>query len=191
MIGFVHGNDRKSGNVLNEYRGLRFNNTLWDYNGQIEYNFLNFRTHNGRYEHQWTPYLFGGYGNLQLLKREFTTRNVSKTIKNVSGIEPILPFGIGFKKIVNGKWNFGVEFTTRVLLNKKYADSFDGFGFNPITGDLQNAYIAQNGSDANIDLLKYPNTQQKDKYFHVSFSVSYLFYKVHCPSGRQFGPFKY
>jgi hypothetical protein len=184
MIGFVHGNDRKSGNVLNQYRGLKFNNTLWDYNGQIEYNFLNFRTHNGRYEHQWTPYLFGGLGNMQFLTRKYTTRLISKQNANISGPDPVLPFGIGYKKIINGKWNFGVEFSTRVLLRKKNADTFDGFGFNPTNGEVQNYYIAQDGSDSNITLLEYPNTLQKDKYFHISFSVSYLFYKVHCPPGR-------
>ncbi len=184
MIGFVHGNDAKSGNPLNQYRGLKFNNTLWDYGGQIEYNFLNFRTHNGRYEHIWTPYLFGGLGNMQFLKRKYTTRTVSKQNSNIAGPDPVLPFGVGYKKIINGKWNFGVEFSTRVLLRKKNADTFDGYGFNPANGLIQNYYLAQDGSDANINLLEYPNTLQKDKYFHISFSVSYLFYKVHCPPGR-------
>lgn len=184
MIGFIGGKDANSGNALNEYRGLKFNNLLWDYNGQIEYNFLNFRTHNGRYEHSWTPYLFGGYGNMQFLRRQFTTRNVTTTNSIIAGPDPILPFGIGYKKIVNGKWNFGVEFGTRILLRKKSADLFDGYGFDPKTNEPQSLYSAQDGGDPNIALLKYPNTLQKDKYFHISFSVSYLFYKVHCPPGR-------
>lgn len=184
MVGFVSGNDYNSGNALNKYRGLKFYNTLWDYNGQIEYNFLNFRTHNGRYEHQWTPYLFGGFGNSQFLRRKYSTRNVTTTNSVISGPDPILPFGIGYKKIVNGKWNFGVEFSTRVLLRKKNADLFDGFGYNLVTNDPQNFYPAQDGADKNLELLELPNTLQKDKYFHISFSVSYLFYKVHCPPGK-------
>jgi hypothetical protein len=181
MIGFVGGNDYKSGNALNQYRGLKFNNTLWDYNGQIEYNFLNFRTHNGRYEHLWTPYLFGGFGNSQFLRRKYTTRGISNINSVIAGPDPILPFGIGYKKIINGKWNFGVEFSTRVLLRKKNADFFDGFGFNSTTNKAESFYLAQVITEKKLD---YPNTLQKDKYFHISFSVSYLFYKVHCPPGK-------
>lgn len=183
MVGLVGGNDRKSGNVLNEYRGLKFNNILWDYNAQVEYNFLNFRTHNGRYEHQSTPYLFGGLGNMQFLRRQFTTRKDVKTDINAYGPDPILPFGIGYKIIINSNWNFGVEFGTRVLLSKKNSDLFDGFGFKAKTKTTQNLYIAQDGADKNILLLNYPNTLQKDKYFYLNFTVSYLFYKVHCPTG--------
>ena len=184
MIGMVGGNDSKSGNVLNEYRGLKFNNVLWDYNGQIEYNFLNFRTHNGRYEHQSTPYLFGGLGNMQFLRRKFTTRKESITNSIIAGPDPVLPFGIGYKKILNGKWNFGLEFGTRILLSKKNGDLFDGFGFKSSYKEPQNLYPAQDGADKNILLLNYPNTPQKDKYFYINVSLSYLFYKVHCPPGR-------
>jgi hypothetical protein len=181
MIGFVSGNDYNSGNALNKYRGLKFNNTLWDYNGQIEYNFLNFRTHNGRYEHQWTPYLFGGFGNMQFLRRKFNTKGTYNTNSVIAGPDPILPFGIGYKKIINGKWNFGVEFSTRVLLRKKNADFFDGFGFNSLTNEPENLYPAPLIAEK---ILEYPNTLQKDKYFHLTFSISYLFYKVHCPPGK-------
>ena len=81
-----------------------------------------------------------------------------------------------------------------VLLNKKTSDSFDHFPVINTTssGSVQiNPYHGFLIADPKEALLKYPNTPQKDKYFHISFSVSYLFYKVHCPSGRQFGPLKY
>jgi|688.fasta_scaffold390851_2 hypothetical protein len=195
MIGIVQGNDEKSGNVLNQYRGYKFSNLLWDYYGQIEYNFLNFRTHNGRYEHNSTPYLFGGLGNMQFLNRQYKARDfIVGGKQNRFGPEQILPFGIGYKRIINGKWNFGFEFSTRVLLNKKTSDSFDHFPVINTTssGTVQiNPYHGFLIADPKEALLKYPNTPQKDKYFHISFSVSYLFYKVHCPSGRQFGPLKY
>jgi hypothetical protein len=183
-FGSVRGNDKKSGNNLNIYRDLKFNNTLWDYYGQLEYNFQNFRTHNGRYENNWTPYLFGGLGNYQYLKRDFTSRGSVSVTKKIAGPDPILPFGIGYKKLLNGKWNFGVEFSTRILLRKKNADMFDGFGFSSDGKNTQNLYTAFDSTDKNFSLLNYPNTQGKDKYFMLSFSVSYLFYKVHCPPGR-------
>jgi hypothetical protein len=188
MLGLFSGDDTKSGNVLNKYRDFNFANILWDYYGQVEYNFLNFRTHNGRFEHNWTPYLFGGFGNMQYLKRTFKARDLKlPSSQSKFGPEQILPFGIGYKKIINGKWNLGVEFSTRILLNKNSSDSFDYFPItNTIGGNtiLLNPYHAYVSTDPKQALLEYPNTSQKDKYFHISFSVSYLFYKVHCPPGR-------
>lgn len=179
MIGYVKGDDKLSGNTLNKARGNKFLSTLLDYNGQIEYNFLNFRTDQARYESNWTPYLFGGFGYTQILKRKFTS-STSSTTQPKSSPNPILPFGIGFKKIYRGQWNFGAEFGTRVLLRKSNSDFFDGFGYNK-DGEPKSFYP---------DLLvlspelTYPNTTQRDKYFYVNFSISYLFYKVHCPPGR-------
>jgi len=193
MIGLVSGNDYNSGNALNKYRGFQFTNTLWDYYGQIEYNFLNFRTHTGRFEHNWTPYLFGGFGNMQYLKRKFMARDIAiSSTQSQYGPEQVLPFGIGLKKIINGKWNFGFEFSTRVLLNKNTSDSFDNFTVMDINTKLQSyPYFPYVSSDPKAYLLKSPNTPQKDKYFHISFSVSYHFYKVHCPPGNKLFPLKH
>ncbi len=177
MIGFVGGNDSKSGNTLNKARDYSFLNTLLDYNAQIEYNFLNFRTDNGRYESNWTPYLFGGFGSTQNIKRKFVshTTTVSQAKNSPS---QILPFGIGIKKIYNGRWNVGVEFGTRVLLDRKNTDVFDGFGYKE---NEKFSYYLDTDANSRPKELTFPNTLQKDKYFHLSFSVSYLFYKVHCP----------
>jgi hypothetical protein len=57
---------------------------------------------------------------MQFLKRQYKARDfVVGGNQNKFGPEQVLPFGIGYKRIINGKWNFGVEFSTRVLLNKK------------------------------------------------------------------------
>lgn len=174
----IKGNDAKSGNQYNTERGYKFSNTLVDYNGQIEYNFLNFRTHNGRYEHKWTPYLFGGFGMYKVLDSKFTSPN-GVHIEGKQTQYKMIPYGIGFKKRYKGKWNFGVEFSTRVLVDKNFKDRFDGFGgFNSTLNLPNNRYTLLPTSSKTY---AYPNSPQKDQYYHVSFSVSYLFYKVHCP----------
>jgi Domain of unknown function (DUF6089) len=181
MIGIVGGRDDQSGNVLNKDRDFSFSNKLWEYNGQLEYNFLNFRTHNGRYESNWTPYLFGGYGMYTLLSRKYKNPGAEMLIGKKISANAFLPFGIGFKKIYRGKWNFGAEFGTRVLLNKNAGDRFDGFWYEESTTSKLGYYTENVLTKIEH---KYPNTLQKDKYFYVNFSVSYLFYKVHCPPNR-------
>jgi hypothetical protein len=179
FFGFIKGDDSKSGNPLNKERDLSFRSRILDYNAQLEYNFLNFRTHNGRYESNWTPYLFGGLGQIKYVRKTLISHTTSIN-ERLGSPDYVLPFGIGFKKIRYGQWNFGVEFGTRVLLNRKNADLFDGFGYD-IDNQLQSKYTS---TVIVKDLLRYPNTPQKDKYFYINFSISYLFYKVHCPPGR-------
>jgi Domain of unknown function (DUF6089) len=177
MAGFVGGNDSQSGNKLNKTRDFRFLQTIGEYNVQAEYNFLNFRTGNGRYEHDYTPYLFGGVGQYLSLARNFKSPDsISVKNSNATGVKLALFYGIGFKKIINGRWNYGVEFGTRVPTKAKYNDTtFDGFGYD-IDEKARSSYNPSLNSR-----LNYPNTPQADKYFYVSFSVSYLFYKVYCP----------
>ncbi len=179
FFGFIKGDDDKSGNPLNKERDLSFRSRILDYNAQIEYNFLNFRTHNGRYESKWTPYLFGGLGQIKYVSRKLISPTTVINEK-LGSPDYVLPFGIGYKKIKNGQWNFGVEFGTRILLNKKNADLFDGFGYD-VDKNIQSKYTS---TTIIKDILAFPNSHQKDKYFYISFSVSYLFYKVHCPPGN-------
>ncbi len=178
LAGFVAGNDAKSGNKLNKIRDYSFLQTIAEYNVQAEYNFLNFRTHNGRYESDWTPYLFGGLGQYISLSRKF--ESPGSAIPNdtkPSGGKIALFYGIGYKKIINNRWNYGIEFGTRVPTKAKYNDTtFDGFGYNE-EDKVVTSYFLPNINP----ILEYPNTSQQDKYFYCSFSVSYVFYRVYCP----------
>lgn len=71
-----------------------------------------------------------------------------------------LPFGVGAKYVIGGSWNLGLEFGAR----KTFTDYLDALG-----GDLTPNKF-QNGN---------PNT--KDMYFYTGLTLSYTFYKVHCP----------
>ena len=59
-------------------------------------------------------------------------------------------------------------------------DSFDSYA-DVVVGPDPSFFKILPGTSG---VLTHANTPQKDKYFYVSFSVSYLFYKVHCPPGR-------
>lgn len=178
MYGVVKGDDSRSGDPYQRSRNFSFSHTVMDYSLQIEYNFLNFRTHNGRYEHDWTPYLFGGVGRTHSLSKRFDAAgNSTLPIKNESRANEIIPFGIGFKKILGPRLNISGEFSTKVFLNRRNGSMFDGI--DGIQGD--NFYTRLlNPSDPNYSLNINPNTKQKDKYFQASITISYLIYKVHC-----------
>ena len=185
FIGRITGNDKKSGDVLLKARGNKFFNDVWDYHAQIEYNFLNFRTHNGRYEKKFTPYLFVGLGSYDIIRGRYYSpvgTNPPTDFSNVN-VNYFLPFGIGYKTIVRGKWNFGAEFSTRALLHMGKTDNTDSFDSyaDVVVGPDPSFFKILPGTSG---VLTHANTPQKDKYFYVSFSVSYLFYKVHCPPGR-------
>lgn len=186
MYGLVHGEDRHSGDPFLKERDFSFRNTLLDYALQVEYNFLNFRTHDGHYEHDWTPYLFAGYGRSHTLKKVISAG--TNTFSYSNGSTGIVPFGIGLKKMLGPRLNLSAEFSTRAFLNKKKGSLFDG-----LDGNAQQNSYTENGlvSDPRKDdFFLYPNTRQKDKYFQVSVTLSYLIYRVNCKiPGKKFSLF--
>lgn len=189
FIGRVTGNDKKSGDPFLKERGFKFFTDIFDYNGQIEYNFLNFRTHNGRYEHHSTPYLFAGFGNFSPLSGSNYGIDTSSH-RSFSGLSAFytVPLGIGYKTILRGKWNFGIEFKTNFPINIPFGKlkTDNDYHLDLLTSktsgpDPSNYTKKSHEPD---EIFQYANTPQNDKYFYISFSVSYLFYKVHCPPGR-------
>ncbi|MGL4631602.1 MAG: DUF6089 family protein [Leadbetterella sp.] len=178
FLGMVSGNDKYSGNKLNKFRDFSFQHWVIDYNLQAEYNFLNFRTQNHLYEHDYSFYLLGGLGQSMTLSKKYYGANdqVSKDSKS-SSPKLILVYGFGYKKIINNRWNLNFEFGTRNFLFKKQGEEFDGMAINP-----NNTPVITYAQDINkTQYTQYPNTPQKDKYFYGSITVSYLTYKVHCP----------
>lgn len=181
--GKVRGNDSRSGNPYLKERGYAFNHNVLDYLLQVEYNFLNFRTHTGRYEHDWTPYLFGGAGMSQSLKKKYSFDVNSHTTSKESKPTVVIPFGIGVKKIIGPRLNLSAEFSTRVFLSKSKGAGFDGLNGldmeNPINR-YNELGLLSTATPPDYDYFLKPNTQQKDKYFHLSVTLSYLIYKVKC-----------
>jgi Domain of unknown function (DUF6089) len=186
MYGGVVGKDKfiKS-DPFHQAREYSFNATLMEGSGQVEYNFLNFRTNASRIVDNWTPYVFGGYGatlidSKALLKTDkdptvFTPYNTNKT-------EQVMILGIGFKKQWRGQWNWGIEFGARHTTT----DFLDNIGYS--SGKFE--VLLPPGvvpSDPKFQyLLKYqiPGTKVKDMYYYTNFSISYVFYKVYCPPRR-------
>ena len=189
MIGQVHGDDKLvKTDPLHRSREYSFDANLIEAGGQLEYNFLNFRTSASRIVNNWTPYVFGGFGVTVI-----NTKSQSKTDINPSTFSPYasnkneqyVSLGVGFKKQWKrkGKWNWGVEFGAR----RVNSDFLDNFGYYSDGTYPLNLPVGINPSDPKFQyLLKYqvPNTKVRDMYYYTNFSISYLFYKIHCPPPR-------
>ncbi len=192
MGGLYKGDDKLSTDPFQRERDFSFRNMVLDYTAQVEYNFLNFRTGDGRYEHSWTPHLFVGVGQSRILQKKLIVGNASSTRAGKGGADNILVYGIGFKKAISSRWNISGEFSTRVYLNKKNGSMFDGLAW--FGDDMQNSYdndgLIPHAPVFDYRLMYNGNTRQADKYFHASITLSYLIYRVNCDTpGKRFSFF--
>ena len=136
-----------------DQRGASFSIFLLEASAGFEYHFLKWRQ-----EHtliRWTPYLFGGLAIFGI------SREGDKPAE-YSNIQPSIPFGFGFKYVLNPKWYIGVEFGAR----KTFFDYLD------------------NLSDGDVVVKNYQtgNRFDNDAYYHVGFSLTYSFYVIPCPT---------
>lgn len=191
VIGKIHGNDEAMGDPYHKSRGFSFTANIMEFGGQIEYNFMNFRTTASRIINNWSPYVFAGGA--------FTMRSTNYKIKELTYNTPPNPpsvsytsgasdtkvnswiLGIGFKKELSPRWNWGMEFGTRWIND----DFLDGFGYNK-DGKYDSGTLPTSIDPGVLLNLKrqVPGTKAKDMYYYTNISISYLFYKVHCPPRR-------
>jgi len=151
--GKLVGSDAKGAvDVFGEQRSASFNIFLFEASGVIEYHFLDWRTE--RSSVRWTPYVFGGVGI-------FAMSGHQNKPEEYSNVQPALPFGLGFKYILNPKWYIGIEGGAR----KTFFDYLD------------------NVSDGNpsIKNYQYGNTNDTDLYYYLGFTINYSFYTIPCP----------
>ena len=189
VIGQIRAHDNNINDLFHRARGFNFTASILELGGQIEYNFMNFRTNSSRDANNWTPYVFGGaattrrttnynikYLNSANLSDFYYRQGYSDTRTN-SWI-----LGIGFKKELGARLNWGMEFGTRWIND----DYLDGLGYNS-AGE----YNSPTPIPAVDDQVRYsqkiqvPGTRAKDMYYYTNFTISYLFYKVYCPPVRR------
>jgi hypothetical protein len=70
MIGILSADDGQLNSLYHQNRGLKFKANIWEAGGQIEYNFLHFRSSHIR-DSPWTPTFFGGYAVYSVGKGSF------------------------------------------------------------------------------------------------------------------------
>ena len=111
----IFGNTQKYPNVFPNHAQSAFSRNVFDFAGQIEFNFFNYSEEYRYLEtKKWTPYASGGLG------MSFAGGNQTFFSANI-------PFGIGVKYKVKPRWNIGFEISFRKL----FQDNLDVTEKNP------------------------------------------------------------
>lgn len=148
--GVISGKDNNTNQTLGSRRNTSFQTGIGELSFIYEHNFFPYRKEKERII--TTPYAFGGLGFFGFR----TSGGAEQPEKN--GFNPVIPFGVGTKTMLNKNWNLNFEFGTR----KTFTDYLDN------THDMVNE--KQNG---------FRNTL--DWYSFLNVGVTYTFYTVKCP----------
>lgn len=118
--------------------------------GVIEYHFFNWKDNANL---RWTPLVFGGLGLFSVLGSEVK--------KEYSSIQPVIPFGIGAKYVMNPRHMLEFQFGIR----KTFFDYLD----NVSEGDLTQRDF------------QYGNWYDNDTYYFLAITFTVSFYDIPCP----------
>ncbi len=120
----------------------------------MEYHFLNWR--DDKRPMRYTPYLFAGLGLFGI------SGNATKSAE-YSNIQGSIPFGGGFKYILNPKWYAAFE----IGIRKTFFDYLDNI--SDFTDQTQKNY-------------QHGNPNDFDNYFFVGITFTRTFYDIPCPT---------
>lgn len=147
--GFLSGSDASNSDNLSKNRNTKFSSTLGEVSFIYEHNFFPYRKDKERII--TTPYIFGGFGIMG-----YSTNGGKESSK--TGINPVIPFGLGTKTMLTKNLNLNFEFGTR----KTFTD-----------------YLDNTHNEFNNQQNGFKNT--KDWYSFLSIGLTYTFYTVKCP----------
>lgn len=136
-------------------RNASFNIFLLEGSVGIEYHFLNWR--DNRVPMRFTPYLFGGLGLFGI------SGNDTKP-EEYSNVQMSIPFGGGFKYILNPRWYVALEFGIR----KTFFDYLDN------VSDFRDQTQKTN--------YRFGNPNDNDNYYFLGITLTRTFYDVPCPT---------
>ena len=151
-FGSFSGNDDQS--PIDPAANLRmasFSRSIIEIAGTFEYHFLDYK--NDKSHIKWSPYTFIGFGF-------FKVKGHDPAIDNFSGIQPVLPFGLGFKHLIGKRFSIDLEFGAR----KIFFDQID----------------AVSDSDIFDKNYQYGNPKDNDWYHFAGISLSYILYNIPC-----------
>lgn len=120
----------------------------------IEYHFLNWR--DGKMPQRYSPYLFGGLGLFGF------SGNETKAAE-YSNVQVSIPFGGGFKYIMNPRWYVAIEFGIR----RTFFDYLDNV--SDFTNQTQKNY-------------RYGSPNENDNYYFLGITLTRTFYDIPCPT---------
>jgi len=172
--------DKLSNNPLNESRNREFYGIVQDWDTNLEFNFLNFRSYGTIVKSSWTPILGAGIGQFRLPSVIYRSNGVQNSTDYDS---PRLSFNysFGFKKKINGNWNLTGTFKTFSPIISDGQDAYDGLGYKK-DGTFTDSYIKNPADDPKTIT---PNTHIRDKFYHANITLSYVFQTLKCPNPKR------
>lgn len=156
FLGLLSGDDALSSDAFQNARNYSFSGTAIELNTVLEYHFFNYR---GRKAYpRYSPYLFGGVAASHLSIN--SNPEPSDDAEDLPFINLVLPYGVGVKYVLSKKFILGIELGTR----QTFTDYLDRVSAQNATPKFQRG-----------------NPENNDKYYFLSFSLSYRFNSVKCP----------
>jgi hypothetical protein len=148
----VKGSDDDPIDPFAEIRAQSFEVNYLELGATFEYHFLDYRDDESLIS--YSPYLFGGVA--------FTKWNNTDSQNDFSRLQPSIPFGLGFKKLLGRNFSLDFEFGMR----KTFFDYID---------DISET------DDFRLKDYEYGNPNDTDWYYFSSITISYIIRKIPCP----------
>ncbi|GAA4001478.1 DUF6089 family protein [Hymenobacter fastidiosus] len=140
---------------LSAARQANMKGRLVEVSGALEYNFFDF--HNRKEKIHFTPYVMVGLAGFYANTTTQSVGDGGAAFNKRGGMLGIaVPAGFGLKLALSRHWNLGLEAGAR----KTFTDELD---------------------HASLQTPVLVNRHDQDWYFYNGISVSYTFYKIHCP----------
>jgi len=150
--GGLQGSDDNPIDAFGRARGFDFNINLLEFSSAFEYYFLDFKHKDSQIK--WSPYVFGGFALFKIYGRDFRERNYNS-------IQPSIPFGLGFKYLINREYSISLEYGAR----KTFFDQLDDLG----------------DGDPAIKDFQFGNPNDQDWYHFIGLSFTITIRDIPCP----------
>ena len=150
--GMISGSDKNPMDAFAANRDGAFQSGIVEVAAMLEYNFLDYKADHVQF--RWTPYFTVGISGFSFFGGDQELEGASRT-------QLALPFGGGFKYMMNPKFTLNLEIGVRKL----FFDQLDGYS----DGNIANKHY------------QYGNKYDNDWFNFVGFSISYLFWDIPCP----------
>jgi hypothetical protein len=154
--GKIGASDKRASDPFASERNASFNLFLYEVSTVMEYHFLNWR--DDQRILRFTPYMSYMFGGLGL----FGMSGAQIKAEQYSNIQAAIPFGVGFKYVINPLWYVSAEFGAR----KTFFDYLDNISVG----------------DQRFKNYQYGNPNDNDMYYFLGFSITRTFYVIPCPT---------
>lgn len=151
-FGKISGDDSSPIDAAAGLRNASFSRSIMETAAVFEYHFLDYK--NDKSHIRWSPYVFGGFGFFKVF-------GVDPNVDKFSKIQPVVPFGLGFKHLIGKRFSIDLELGAR----KIFLDELDG---------------VSETADIFVKDYQYGNPNDKDWYHYGGISLSYILYNIPC-----------